>query len=104
MRLLSPYSLTWVDLSPIIKSILILDGATLVERNEPTGITGEQALNIQHVEKRLDMLDQRLDNIDSIVTAVAERVMSQLITLAITCPHCGRDVEIAVVGSQKPRR
>ena len=104
LRLLRPYSLTWVGLSPIIKSILILDGATLVERNEPAEITGEQALNIQHVEKRLDMLDQRLDNIDSIVTAVAERVMSQLITLAITCPHCGRDVEIAVVGSQKPRR
>ena len=96
--------MTWLDLSPIIKWILILDGAALVEGNEPTEITGEQALNIQHVEKRLDMLDQRLDNIDSIVTAVAERVMSQLITLAITCPHCGRDVEIAVVGSQKPRR
>ncbi len=76
----------------------------MVEGNEPTEITGEQALNIQHAEKRLDMLDQRLDNIDSIVTAVAERVMSQLITLVITCPHCGSDVEIAVVGSQKPRR
>jgi hypothetical protein len=85
-------------------SSILLDGAALVEENKPTEVVGEQTLNIQHVEKRLDMLDQRLDSIDSIVTAVAERVMSQLITLEITCPHCGKDVEIAVVGSQKPRR
>lgn len=84
--------------------IIILDGTTLAEKNRPAESTEEQTLSIQHVEKRLDMLDQRLDNIDSIVTAVAERVMSQLITLVITCPHCGKDVEIAVVGSQKPRR
>ena len=76
----------------------------MAEGNDPAGVAEKQALVIQHVEKRLDMLDQRLDNIDSIVTAVAERVMSQLITLNITCPHCGKDVEIAIVGSQKPRR
>jgi len=76
----------------------------LAEGNDPTGVTEEQELVIQHIEKRLDMFDQRLDNIDSMVTAVAERVMSQLITLDITCPHCGKNVEIAIVGSQKPRR
>ena len=76
----------------------------MVEGNDPAGVAEEQALAIQHIEKRLDMFDQRLDNIDSMVTAVAERVMSQLITLNITCPHCGKNVEIAIVGSQKPRR
>ncbi len=64
----------------------------------------EQAENIQEIKRHLDMLDQRLDNIDSIVTAVAERVMSQLVSLNITCAHCGKDTEIAIVGSQKPRR
>ncbi len=76
----------------------------MAEGNDPAGVAEEQALAIQHIEKRLDMLDQRLDNIDSMVTAVAERVMSQLITLNITCPNCGTNVEIAIVGSQKPRR
>ena len=76
----------------------------MAEGDEPTRVAEEQALDIQRLKQRLDMFDQRLDNIDSMVTAVAERVMSQLITLTITCPHCGKDVEIAVIGSQKPRR
>ena len=76
----------------------------LADGDEPTGVAEEQALDIQRINKRLDMLDQRLDNIDSMVTAVAERVMSQLITVNITCPQCGKDIEIAIVGSQKPRR
>ena len=76
----------------------------MAEADEHVKVAEEQALDIQHINKRLDMFDQRLDNIDSMVTAVAERVMSQLINLDITCPHCGMDVEIAIVGSQKPRR
>ena len=76
----------------------------MADGDEPVGVAEEQALDIQRIQKRLDMLDQRLDNIDSMVTAVAERVMSQLITLNITCPHCAKDIEIAIVGSQKPRR
>ena len=76
----------------------------MAEGDKPTKVAEEQALDIQRIKQRLDMLDQRLDNIDSMVTAVAERVMSQLVTITITCPHCGKDVEIAVIGSQKPRR
>ena len=63
-----------------------------------------QSAEIQRINQRLDIFDDRLDNIDSMVTAVAERVMSQLVTLIITCPHCGKDIEVAVIGSQKPRR
>jgi len=85
-------------------SIIVMEGAVLAERDEPVSVAEEQASDIQRIKKRLDMLDQRLDNIDSMVTAVAERVMSQLVTLNITCPHCGKDIEIAIVGSQKPRR
>jgi hypothetical protein len=62
------------------------------------------ASDIQRLKERQDMLDERLDNIDSTVTAVAERVMSRLITVIITCPHCGKNIEIALIGSQKPRR
>ena len=76
----------------------------MADGDEPTGVAEEHALDIQRINKRLDMLDQRLDNIDSMVTAVAERVMSQLITVIVTCPHCSKDIEIALVGSQKLRR
>jgi hypothetical protein len=64
----------------------------------------DQAEDIERLKQQMKMMDDRLDNIDSMVTAVAERVMSQLITLNITCPHCGKNVEIGVVGNQRARR
>jgi len=74
----------------------------LAEENRPTIIGQEEVLDIEHIKRRLDMLDQRLDNIDSMVTAVAERVMKQPIALNITCPHCGKNIEIAIIGTEKP--
>ena len=62
----------------------------------------EQALYIEKIKQRLDMLDQRLDNIDSMVTAIAERVMKQPITFSVTCPKCGKEIEIAIIGTKKP--
>jgi hypothetical protein len=59
---------------------------------------------IQKLEDRIDALDRRLDNIDSMVTAVAERVMSRPLTLNVTCPHCGKGMEIALIGTEKPTR
>lgn len=76
----------------------------MAKENEPTATAEEPAVDVKRLEKRLDMLDQRLDNIDSIVTVVAERVMNQPVTLNVVCPHCGRDVEIAIIGNQKPKR
>ena len=61
-----------------------------------------QAQDIERIKQRLNMLDNRLDSIDSMVTAVAERVMQQAVVLNITCPHCGKNVEIAIIGSEKP--
>ena len=66
------------------------------------GVVNEE-LDIERIKKRLDMLDQRLDNIDSVVTAAVERVMSQPIAVNVTCPHCGRNIEIALIGSHKPK-
>lgn len=64
-------------------------------------IDQEQNTDIEQLKQRLEMLDNRLDNIDSMVTAVAERVMKQPITLHINCPHCGKDIEIAIIGNEK---
>ena len=80
------------------------EDAVLAEEDGSAKVGEELETDIRRVQKQVDMLDHRLDSIDSMVTAVAERVMSQLITLNITCPHCGEEVEITVVGNQKPRR
>ena len=74
----------------------------MAKRNEPNLVNQEQATDVEQVKRRLDMLDQRLDSIDSMVTAVAERVMRQPVTLNITCPHCGRNIEITIIGNEKP--
>ncbi len=71
--------------------------------DKPDPAQEQQALDTERMKRHLDMLDQRLDNIDSIVTAVAERVMKQPITLNITCPKCGQNIEIAIIGTEKPR-
>ncbi|MFC2014614.1 hypothetical protein ACFLUP_01325 [Chloroflexota bacterium] len=76
----------------------------MAKADESIGVTEEQAQDIERLKQQIDMLDQRLDNIDSMVSAVAERVMSQLVALNISCPHCGKEIEIAMVGSQKPKR
>jgi hypothetical protein len=69
-----------------------------------TGIKGqEQAPDDENIKQRLDMFDQRLDNIDSMVSAVIERVMNQPISVGITCPHCGKSIEIALIGNRRPR-
>jgi hypothetical protein len=60
--------------------------------------------DIERIAKQLDALDKRLDNVDSIVSAVAERVMKQPITMNVTCPRCGHKIEIAIIGSEKPTR
>jgi len=48
---------------------------------------------------RLEMLDQRLDNLDSVVTTLVERVMRQTVTMQLTCPTCGKPVEVSLTGS-----
>ena len=52
---------------------------------------------------RVDMLDQRLDNLDSIVTSLIERVMSRPLVIEVTCPNCGRIIQINVTSSVRLR-
>ncbi len=68
-------------------------------KKDPGAATEE--LTLERLKQRLDLLDQRLDNIDSMVTAVAERVLKQPITFSVTCPKCGRDIEVSVIGVEK---
>jgi hypothetical protein len=63
-----------------------------------------QVNDLEKIEQRLDMLDERIDNIDSIVSAVAERVMKQPITFNVTCNKCGNKIEVALIGIEKPTK
>lgn len=71
------------------------------DRNQRT-TSQEAPLDMEQVRQRLDMLDNRLDSIDSMVTAVVERVMSQVVNIHLTCPRCGKDIEIGIIGTKKP--
>ena len=74
----------------------------MADEKKSSVIKQEQQPDIEDVKRRLDMFDQRLDNIDSIVTAVAELVMNQPVALNVTCPRCGKNIEISIVGREKP--
>ncbi|MDV2989518.1 MAG: hypothetical protein P3T54_05155 [Dehalogenimonas sp.] len=62
----------------------------------------EAAPTLEDIAQQLAVLDERLDNIDSIVTNVAERVMSQPITISVTCAGCGRVSTYNLLASEKP--
>jgi len=74
----------------------------LSDKSKPKGVSQEKGVDPRDIERQLDMIDQRLDNIDSVVSAVVERVMNQPIVINVTCPHCGNNIEIAVMGNIKP--
>jgi len=61
----------------------------------------DRGKEIERLNKRVDLMDQRLDNIDTMVTAVAERIMSQPISLVVTCPHCRKNIEVSLIGTGK---
>ncbi len=52
---------------------------------------------------RLEMLDERLDNLDSIVTSLIERVMGRPLAIEITCPNCGQTIQINVTSGVRLR-
>ncbi|MFH1662705.1 MAG: hypothetical protein ABH934_02135 [Chloroflexota bacterium] len=73
-------------------------------KEKPVVSAQQQMQNsIENLERRLGMLDRRLDDIDSMVSAVIERVMSQPINISISCPNCGKSVEVALIGNKKPK-
>lgn len=62
----------------------------------------DEKQDVERLKRRMDLLDERLDNVDSVLTVVAERVMKQPVSILLRCPHCGKNIEIALVGSEKP--
>lgn len=71
-------------------------------RNKPT--TQNETLDMARVKKSVDMLDDRLDNLDSIVSILVERMMKRFITIDLNCPHCGKNIQIGLIGSEKMKK
>ncbi|NWF77533.1 MAG: hypothetical protein HXY36_02900 [Chloroflexi bacterium] len=63
----------------------------------------KQDQNVEQLIKRLDMLDERLDNMDSIITSLIERVMGRPLVMEVTCPNCGQTVQINVTSGVRLR-
>jgi len=60
-------------------------------------------LAMEQVSKHLDMLDGRLDNMDSVITSLVERVMEKPLTLEITCPKCGQAIQVNITSNVRIR-
>lgn len=73
----------------------------MVNQRKPAVEPGDKS-DLEHLKQRMDLLDQRLDNIDSVMTAVVERLMASRVALNVTCPNCGKNMEITIVGTVKP--
>lgn len=58
-------------------------------------------LAIKQVDRHLKMLEERLDNMDSIITSLVERVMQQPLTLEISCPKCGQTIQINITSNAR---
>ena len=57
------------------------------------------SVRMQQTEKRLEMLDQRLHNLDSVITTLVERVMSQPVSLEVVCPKCVSIVQVTLTSN-----
>jgi len=72
------------------------------DRGRPSGQV-KKDLDTGQLVKRLDMIDERLDNMDSIVTSLVERVMGRPLVMEVTCPSCGQTVQVNVTGGVRLR-
>lgn len=70
---------------------------------EPPRSAGAQEaqVSLSQLNKRVQLIDERLDSLDSMVTAVVERVMKHTLTMDVVCPHCARHLQVTVVGAVK---
>lgn len=68
-------------------------------QSPPTG-NPEQ---LEQLTRRVKMLDDRLDNLDSIVTSLVQRVMEKPLTIEMYCPKCGSQIEIGVTSNARLR-
>lgn len=64
-------------------------------------MTEEESL--EQLTKRIEMLDERLDNLDSVLTSLVERVMEKPLTLELECPKCRQGIQINITSNVRVR-
>ena len=65
--------------------------------------SAEQDLETKQVAERLDIINHRLDSMDSVITSLVERVMGRLLTMEVTCPKCGEIIQVNITSSVRLR-
>jgi tetrahydromethanopterin S-methyltransferase subunit G len=63
----------------------------------------DRDLDVKQIARRLDMLDERLDNMDTVITSLVERVMGRPLIVEIPCPKCGQIIQVNVTSSVRLR-
>ena len=58
---------------------------------------------MEQLTRRVKMLDERLDNLDSIVTTLVQRVMEKPLTIELTCPKCSQQIEVNITSTTRMR-
>jgi len=63
----------------------------------------DRGQDIEQMIKRLNMFDERLDNVDTVVTSLVERVMGRPLTIQLSCPKCGQPIQVDITSSVRLR-
>ena len=63
----------------------------------------DRGQDIEQMIKRLNMFDERLDNVDTVVTSLVERVMGRPLTIELSCPKCGQPIQVDITSSVRLR-
>jgi hypothetical protein len=71
-----------------------------MDKGDPAARVDGQ-LTMEQVSRRLAMLDERLDNLDSVVTSLVEKVMRPPLLMEISCPKCGHVIQINVTSNAR---
>lgn len=64
---------------------------------------GDWGQDVEQITKRLNMLDERLDNLDTVLTSLVERVMQRPVAIELSCPKCGQPIRVDITGSVRLR-
>lgn len=73
------------------------------DKERAAGSASQEHEDIEQLVRRVKMLDERLDNLDSIVTSLVQRVMDKPVTIELTCPKCSQQIEINITSSMRMR-
>lgn len=73
----------------------------MVSGNKTDPVKQEQ--DIGQLARRVDVLDRRLDNLDSTVTSLVEKVMGRPLVVEVNCPHCGAAIQVSLTGAVRLR-